>query len=105
MDLNTLLTLLLGAGGAGAIGSLVSVVRTLRKGKLDDEETLIKRLDASNKDQVEQRKAAEKRADDAEAEAARYRVTRDKALEYAARLRRQLIDAGHEPIPEPEEFK
>lgn len=97
-SISTVLAILLGAGGAGGIGSLVAVFRSMRKGKLEDEETLIKRLDSSNKEHS-------KRADEAEAEAARYRSDRDKALEYAARLRRQLISEGLEPLPEPEELK
>ena len=42
--------ILLGVGGTAGIGGLFTVWRNHRKGKLEDEETLIKRLDADNKD-------------------------------------------------------
>lgn len=102
MNLDALFAALLGAGGATAIGSAISGFRLLRKGKLDDEETLIKRLDASNKEQSERAREAEKRADNEADEATKLRRERDQALEYAARLRRQLIDGNIEPAPRPE---
>lgn len=103
--LSALLVLLFGAGGAGAASGVVSVIRSLRKGKLDDEETIIKRLDVSNKDHQEAKQRAEKRADELEDEAAKYRRQRDRALEYAARLRVILISNGIEPPSEPEELQ
>lgn len=104
-DLNTLVSLLFIAGGGGAVAGILNVVKTLRSGKIESEETLIKRLDASNKEQLERAQRAEKRADELESEAARYRRNREQALEYAARLRVLLIQNQIEPPPEPEELR
>jgi hypothetical protein len=104
-NLNALLVLLFGAGGAGMASGIISVVRSLRKGKLEDEDTIIKRLDSANRENNEARQRAEKRADEAEEETARYRKKRDRALEYAARLRVILINNQIEPPPVPEDME
>lgn len=87
LTLNQILTLLLGAGGAGGIAGLFNMIRAARRGKLEDEETLIKRLNDDNKNQKE-------RADQAEAEASKMRRQRNVAWDQAARYRRRLIAMG-----------
>jgi dsDNA-specific endonuclease/ATPase MutS2 len=98
IDINTLVVLLFGAGGAGAIAGVVNVIKTLRSGKIENEETLIRRLDADNRKQQELREAAEKRADEAEKEAEVYRKQRNKAREHVAQLRWHIIETyGKQP--------
>lgn len=99
VDINTLVVLLFGAGGAGAIAGVVNVIKTVRSGKIENEETLIRRLDADNKKQQEQREAAERRAEEAEAEAEGYRKQRNKAEEALARLRWHYITKTGEQPP------
>lgn len=94
------LQLLLGAGGAGGIAGVVTVWRTWRKGKLDDEETLIKRLNDDNKDK------------DATIERLNSQINkltnqRNKVWSQAARFQRMLIVAPcveENTIPELVEF-
>lgn len=100
LDLNVLITLLFGAGGTGAIVGLTNVVKTWRGGKIESEETLIKRLDADNRKQQELRIAAERHADEAEAEAEEYRRQRNAAQEKLARLRWHYIEKTGEQPPE-----
>lgn len=95
--LEFVLVALFGAGGAGAFASIGSLIRLLRRGKIENEETLIKRLDSNNAKQSERADLAEKRADTADKEADRYRKERDSARERVARLRRVLISHGIEP--------
>lgn len=97
MDLNVLFTLLFGAGGAGAVAGILNVIKLMKQGKIESEETLIKRLDVDNKKQQERAEAAEKRADEAETEAEGYRKQRNAAREEVARLRWFLIGNGLEP--------
>lgn len=87
MTLDQLLAALLGVGGSGALAALWNVVRAARKGKLEDEETLIVRLNNENKKQ-------QKKADDAEIEADKMRKQRNRASDQAARYRRRLISLG-----------
>lgn len=86
-DLNTLVSLLFIAGGGGAVASILSVVKTMRSGKIESEDTLIKRMDADNKKQQILREAAEKHAEEAEKEAEEYRRQRNRARERLARVR------------------
>lgn len=44
-----LLSVLLGAGGTGGVGLFVSMVRNYKKGKIEDDGTLIERLNSENK--------------------------------------------------------
>lgn len=87
MTLDQLLAALLGVGGAGGIAGLYNIVRAARKGKLDDEETLIKRLNTDNINQM-------KRADLAEEEASKLRRQRNAVWDQAAKFRRRLISLG-----------
>jgi|SRR5882757_741602 len=96
-NLEFVLVALFGAGGAGAFSGILSLVRILRQGKIESEETLIKRLDTNNAKQSERADAAETRADAADKDSDRYRKQRDIARERVARLRRVLIDNGIEP--------
>ena len=91
IDLNVLVTFLFGAGGAGAFAGILNVVKTLRSGKIENEETLIRRLDAANKAQGERTNAAEKRADEAEKETEEYRKQRNNAREQLARIRYYVL--------------
>jgi uncharacterized protein (DUF3084 family) len=86
MDLNVLVTILFGAGGAGAVAGVLNVVKTMRSGKIEKEENLIRRLDAANKAQGERTEVAEKRADAAEQEAEEYRKQRNAAQERLAKI-------------------
>lgn len=99
LDINVLVTLLFGAGAGGAIAGVVNVIKTLRSGKIENEETLIRRLDADNKKQQELRVGAEKRAYEAEKEAEEYRRQRNKAQEELARLRWFYIQKTGEQPP------
>lgn len=91
IDLNVLVTFLFGAGGAGAVAGILNVIKTLRSGKIENEETLLKRLDAANKSQGERTNLAEKRADEAEREAEEYRRQRNSAREQLARIRYYVL--------------
>lgn len=97
IDLNVLVTFLLGAGGTGALAGIINVVKTIRGGKIENEENLIKRLDTDNRKQQELREAAEERAEEAEKEAEEYRKKRNEALERTARLRLFIINNNLEP--------
>lgn len=99
MDLSTVIVALFGAGAGGAVSGLISLVRTWRQGKVDNEETLIRRLDEDNKRQATRAQAAEARADEAEKEAQGYRKERDKAWDEVARLKRVLIVNGIKEDP------
>lgn len=92
--LSTVIVALFGAGAGGAVSGLISLIRTFRQGKVDNEETLIRRLDEDNKRQAIRAQAAEDRADEAEKEAEGYRRERNKALDEVARLKRVLIQHG-----------
>lgn len=98
-DLNTLISLLFIAGGGGAVAGILNVVKTIRSGKVDNEENLIRRLDADNKKQQTLREAAEKRAEAAEKEAEEYRKQRNHAREELAQLRWHYIDKTGENPP------
>ena len=87
MSLETILPLLLGAGGTGAVAGAVQLFQGLRKGKLENEATLLARLNAESVRQ-------QQKADTAEAEADRMRRARDTAIELAVRYRTRVIEAG-----------
>lgn len=99
LDINLLVTLLFGAGGAGAVAGFINVIKTIRGGKIESEETLIRRMDSDNKKQQELRVEAEKRADEAEKEAEGYRKQRNQAQEELARLRWHYIQRTGEQPP------
>lgn len=97
-DLNTLVSLLFIAGGGGAVAGVLNVVKTLRGGKIESEETLIKRLDNDNKNQQRRAEEAEAGRDQAEKEAEGYRKERNAAQEALAKLRWVYIEkTGQEP--------
>lgn len=90
MTIETFTTLILGAGGGGTVlGVLLKWKDSNRKARVEDEDTMVNRLEAENK-------RALKRADDAEAESDRYRKERDTALDKASSLRRRIIELGGE---------
>jgi phage-related protein len=96
-DINTLISLLFIAGGGGAVAGVLNFIKTIRGGKVEKEETLIKRLDADNQKQQRRAEDAERRADQAEKDAEEYRLQRNAAREDSARLRWFMIQEGLEP--------
>lgn len=91
-NLNQILIALLSTGGAAFITAIIVGVRSLREGKLSNEESIIKRL---NDDAVQAHKNADRqrtRANRAESEREDMRRQRDLANEDSARYRRALID-------------
>jgi hypothetical protein len=97
-DINTLVSLLFVAGGGGAVAGILNFIKTIRSGKVETEETLIKRLDADNQKQQRRAEDAERRADKAEKEAEEYRIQRNGAREDYAKLRWYVIETyGKEP--------
>ncbi|GAA4992607.1 hypothetical protein WHI96_07985 [Pseudonocardia tropica] len=103
VDLQTVLTLLLGAGGSGALAGLIALYRTWKKGKLEDEETLIARLNSDSKSQGDRADAAEQRLAEAREDhdrvAGELRRQRDEAREDVAWYRSFLIQHGYDLDP------
>jgi len=95
-DFNSLVTLLFIAGGGGAAAGILNFVKTIRGGKIEKEETLIKRIDEDNQRQKSLREAAELRAEEAEKEAEAYRRQRNQAQEQLAKLQWFAIRQGLE---------
>lgn len=90
MTIETLTTLILGGGGGASIlGFVIKWRDASRRARVEDEDTMVRRLEAENK-------RALMRADEAEAEADMYRKQRDSALDKASRLRRRVIELGGE---------
>lgn len=87
-----ILALLLGAGGAGFFAGLVNVYLAVRKGRIENEETLLRRLDEDSRRQG-------KRADEAIALADLRTRQRNRVWEQAAMFRRQLLAAGIDAPP------
>lgn len=98
MDVNALLGVLLGVGGAGGITGLVAVYRTIRQGRIADEETIITR-------QLNELKRLERRASEAEEDEDRMRKQRNSALDQAAFFRRMLVANGVDNIPPLEDYR
>jgi hypothetical protein len=95
MDSAQLLVTVLGAGGGGA--ALLALINGFWKwanGSAGRERD-------KNTDLVSQRKNAIRERDQANDERDESDRQKRSAFEYAARLRRQLIEAGLEPIPMP----
>lgn len=92
MPWDTIITALFGAGGAGLFAGISNVIKSRQKGNIEREETLITRLDSSNKHHQERADLAEDRADKAEKEAEQERRSKIKALEKAARLKAILLE-------------
>lgn len=98
MDINALLGILLGVGGAGGIGGLVAVYRTIKQGRIADEESIIAR-------QLKELARLEKRAEEAEGGETAMRIERDRAMDQAAYFRRVLISNGFTDVPQLEETR
>jgi multidrug resistance efflux pump len=97
-DLNTLVGLLFVAGGGGAVAGIINFIKTIRSGKVEKEETLIRRIDEDNQRQKQAREAAEHRVEEAENEAEEYRKQRNEAREQLAKLRWYVMETyGKEP--------
>lgn len=98
MDVNALLGILLGVGGVGGIGGLVAVYRTIKQGRITDEESIITR-------QLKEIARLEKRADDAERNEQFQRRAKDHALDQAVMFRRLLISNSIDNVPQLEEYR
>lgn len=96
MNLDVVFAVLFGAGGSGAIAGAWSIISSVRKGKLEKEDTLIDRLEKNSRAERESR-------EEAEADAAKYRRQRIRAQDQAARFRRMLIT--HTDLTELEELE
>lgn len=81
------IALLLGVGGTGGLAGLVQVYLTARRGKLENEETLIRRLNEDSRQQGQ-------RADRAEQSADRWRTRANQALDIAWQWRRIALSHG-----------
>lgn len=86
-DAGTIIGALLGVGGAGGVGMLASLWRANKKGKLEDEGTLIERLNKDNDAQLKLRKSTEGERD---AERRGKQLWMDQAIQY----RLQLVSAS-----------
>lgn len=102
-DINTLVSLLFIAGGGGAVAGIINLIKTLRSGKIEKDETLIRRMDSDNKKQQSRAEEAERDASEARAETEEYRKQRNEAREQLARLRWQYIQKTGEDPPRLEE--
>lgn len=69
---------------------LLNIIRSRQTGKIEREETLIARLDKSNREHQARADAADIRADAAEAEVLAQRREKQRALDIAYTLRRKL---------------
>ena len=83
------MNILLGVGGGGGVAGIYTVLRAKARGKIDDEETIIKRLNNDNIDKDRQIDRLEKRD-------LKQRSQREKAWAQAARFRRRLIVLGED---------
>lgn len=93
-----LLAVLLGAGGAGGLAGLINVYLAARKGKLESDESLIRRLDDDSRRQGQ-------RADEAQRIADLRTRQRNAAWEQAASFRRLLLASGADHVPPLVEFR
>lgn len=91
-EFSTILGILLGVGGAGGLGTIYALVRAHQKGKLEDEGTLIERLNKDNESQIRQRKAAEKERDDE-------RQDKQLWMGQAIMYRLQMVSSEHPIVP------
>lgn len=89
-SLQTVLNLVFGVGGVGVIAVLVTSYRRLKTGKLNDEESIIKRLHRELGRAEEKAEALEQERNDAQDMTAYWR-------EEASLYRLQLIEGGIEP--------
>ena len=81
-----LLAVILGGGGVGGIGLAVNAFRAHKKGKIEDDGTLIERLNAEAKDLTAARKVAEGERDVAHQREQRW-------MDQSFRYRMQLATA------------
>jgi hypothetical protein len=98
MDVNGILGVLLGVGGAGGITGFVAVYRTIRQGRIADEETIISR-------QSKELARLERRVNEAQDHEERMRRQRNAVLDQAAFFRRMLVALGAEDIPPLEDYR
>lgn len=100
--MNQVLVALLSTGGAAFITALVMGIKSLREGKIANEESIIKRLNDDAKQAHDDADFQRVRAIRAESEREEMRQQRDIANENVSRYRRVLIE-NHIAIPAEEE--
>lgn len=92
--MNQLIIALLSTGGAAFITAVFLGIKSLREGRLQNEESLIKRINDDARQAHEDAEFQRMRAIRAEAEREEMRRQRDAASESSAKYRRQLIENG-----------
>lgn len=100
MDINVLVTLLFGGGAGGVVIGIMNVTKQFRSGKIESEDTLLRRIDADNKNQQRLREEAERRAEEAEGEAEGYRRERNRARDQLARVRWHVMQKYGDDLKE-----
>ena len=89
--MNQILLALLSTGGAAFLTALIMGVRSLREGKIANEESIIKRLNEAAKQAHDDAEVQRMRAIRAESEREQMRRERDMANENVAKYRMILI--------------
>src|SRR5215217_1049436 len=97
MDVQTVLGLILGTGGTTVITLIVRGVLTVRRGKVESEETLLRRIDKQSAADSVRVASAETRADRADEEAERQRERFYKEQERASYYRAYMVQMGLKP--------
>lgn len=98
MNLSLVLGVIFGGGFATLIATVAKIFDSRRKGKIENEDSVITRLEAENTRAKLRADAAETRADEAEEETSRYRKRAMKSEDLAAVYRRTLLQHGI-PLP------
>jgi hypothetical protein len=94
VNLQLILGAIFGGGLATLIATIAKIFDSRRKGKIENEDSALGRLETENIRAKSRADEAEKRADNAEAETAKYRKTAMKSEDLAALYRRTLIQSG-----------
>lgn len=95
--LPTLITVLFTSGGIGSLTALRSYFVLRRKGKVETEETIIKRIEKQSVADSARTQAAELRADKAEEETESFRQRLYRSEERAAYFKQFIIGNGLKP--------
>lgn len=91
MNLQLILGAIFGGGFATLIATIAKIFDSRRKGRIENEDSVITRLETENVRAKLRADEAETRADNAEAETARHRKKRMRSEDLAALYRRTLI--------------
>lgn len=100
MNLDVLFGAIFGVGGAGALTVMVTAYRRLKRGAIDDDESIIKRLYTELRRMSERAEAAEKAKDQADRQLEIEIARRRSADELAWMLKLQVIKLGGKPTVE-----